>query len=99
MFPFIQCHQTRGRALAGGFSNPAFSESDFTPRGRTSPNWPGEMAVSDSSKMNAKVAERGMLRDDRSWWDIFSSRMVIIESGVNLSADTCAFKGVFGAKK
>jgi hypothetical protein len=27
MFPFIQCHHTRGRALSGGFSNPLFSES------------------------------------------------------------------------
>jgi hypothetical protein len=27
MFPFIQCHHTRGRALFGGFSNPACNES------------------------------------------------------------------------
>ena len=27
IFPFIQCHHTRGRALAGGFSNPFLSES------------------------------------------------------------------------
>jgi hypothetical protein len=27
MFPFIQCHQTRGRALSGGFSNPLLSGS------------------------------------------------------------------------
>src|ERR1700761_2739316 len=29
MLPFIQCHQTRGRAPAGGFSKPALSESPF----------------------------------------------------------------------
>jgi hypothetical protein len=27
MFPFIQCHHTRGRALFGGFSNPLLSGS------------------------------------------------------------------------
>src|SRR6266700_920768 len=27
MFPFIQCHQTRGRAPLGGFSNPLLSGS------------------------------------------------------------------------
>ena len=27
MLPFIQCHQTRGRALAGGFSKPLLSGS------------------------------------------------------------------------
>jgi hypothetical protein len=27
MFPFIQCHQTRGRAALGGFSNPFFNAS------------------------------------------------------------------------
>jgi hypothetical protein len=29
MFPFIQCHHTRGRAPLGGFSKPLFSESEF----------------------------------------------------------------------
>jgi len=27
MLPFIQCHHTRGRALLGGFANPAASSS------------------------------------------------------------------------
>jgi hypothetical protein len=27
MFPFIQCHQTRGRAEAGGFWKPCFNGS------------------------------------------------------------------------
>ena len=30
MLPFIQCHHTRGRALAGGFSNPLLSGSDWS---------------------------------------------------------------------
>jgi hypothetical protein len=29
MLPFIQCHQTRGRALAGGFSKLLLRESGF----------------------------------------------------------------------
>jgi hypothetical protein len=27
IFPFIQCHHTRGRALCGGFTKPLFRES------------------------------------------------------------------------
>jgi hypothetical protein len=29
MLPFIQCHQTRGRAPLGGFSKPLFSVSEL----------------------------------------------------------------------
>jgi len=53
MFPFIQCHQTRGRAALGGFSNPFFSPS--------SDAWATENPVLQSMA-NAATANRLQLR-------------------------------------
>ena len=48
MFPFIQCHHTRGLALAGGFANPLLSESDGL--------WATDQTVPSNSAILAQIS-------------------------------------------
>src|SRR5690348_1884624 len=66
MLPFIQCHHTRGRAPAGGFSNPLLSESTRFVFGLAAVDCPGALAEAGNNRINAQKVD-SRIRPDRPW--------------------------------